>query len=515
MREATKYPPEVADQSNQQELDRARVETLTTEEGFLTKFRNCPRAKDLARVLILTTMIGFGGLLESRAAAAEDQAQSTEHHDVLVDENEKVFNSFGNVYEWAGKDHRANDYLPSDTNSLLERASKLQEDGISGIMPVDLEIMSKFGTFTERAAKKKIDALVEEFGGQIDNDPKLVSALRVIAEDSFVSEALTDFFRSSGRIEAWPDSGKYTPKPLKLSVGTNGDNLETQKVLYHELLHYVFDKQDTAMAEMEGRGGADHEVIRPLEDRFLITQLIDSGRMPLDRRLGALNGHSRDGRLGQKIQNMLDQKDYSALQGLVNSDYFYTTLVHNGVLSALSGNEYNSRARTIFLKLSDGSSIKFDEDYKLSMEDQVSILGGDGQPKTIIVTAKDFRMFDSNKIWATGQIPEADRSRVEGLLRELQADPDKGRAQLYSPDQVKDIAYLHAYNAAIMQGAWRLAFGYSEKIGQAVDQTFADQKYQGLFNLFIEKLADHQKKKSVEESVADAAFDIVDQLLNK
>ena len=224
-------------------------------------------------------------------------------------------------------------------SSLLTPAAPLAGQPITGGFESPLALEIAFGTRVDTSAAKEVNALVASAGSRID--ARLVPALTLVAQDRYILTALKSLLdRDKGRLVASDDDrGHYDgASPPTITVGIAGGPLDTRTTLVHELLHYVFDKSDSILAEAKDTGGADHPAIEALEARFLIIDLIRSGQSPLHSKIESQFGRFlQSGDLFPEMQKAITENNGSRLLEIVDDPGFVTTVVSSGLLPTASG----------------------------------------------------------------------------------------------------------------------------------------------------------------------------------
>ncbi len=235
------------------------------------------------------------------------------------------------------------DYAPR-TGDILKKLKTPKSEIVSGGFDQNIRLFSHLGTYTDTVSRNKIDALVEQFEERIDKDHRLLSALKDLLKDRPSYIIVEQFLRDGGKIKAFPNwkGGNYNPNPLILYVGIKGSsNFEVEKKLYHESLHYAFDKMNSILSEARDGGGADHRAIFPLEDRLQIIQQVRNKKIPIfDKSNEGLYGFTKDGKIGEKIQEYINNNDLEGLKSYINSESFQRGYVRASMLELLSSNDY-------------------------------------------------------------------------------------------------------------------------------------------------------------------------------
>lgn len=292
------------------------------------------------------------------------------------------------------------------SSSLLAPAKPRAGRPITGGFKTDLDVDVGFATGVDTTAAKDVDALVKSNADRIDKT--LVPVLRHIAEDKFVLAALKSFLETEkGKIEAWSEGGHYDgdKSPPTLSIGTSKGEEDTRRTFVHELLHYVFDKSDSVVGEAKDSGGADHPAVIALETRFLIIDLIRSGKSPLDPKIDSAFG--------------------------------------------------------MFLK---------GDDYFALMND--AIAKDDRAGLKALVAKPEFM----KAVVSTGLLPEVSKTAVKY---------SGGDHYYYTPDQLRDLAFIWAQNAAIVRHAMKTAAAVADSTNTPLKDVFAKPEWQKQMNTFL------------------------------
>jgi outer membrane protein OmpA-like peptidoglycan-associated protein len=240
------------------------------------------------------------------------------------------------------------------SSSLLAPAKRRAGRPIGGGFKTDLDVDIGFATGVETAADPEIETMIKSAGKRID--PALLPALRHVARDRFVLGALKSFLeKDKGKIEALESGGHYDGdhSPPTLSIGTSEGDVETNKTMVHELLHYVFDKSDSVVGEAKDNAGADHPAVEAIEARFLIVDLIRSGQPPLHKKLDSAFGEFLKGDdMFPKMQEAIAKDDRKGLAALVAKPEFMKQTVSSGLLypaarltTKTGGDEYDYTAK--------------------------------------------------------------------------------------------------------------------------------------------------------------------------
>ncbi|MDP3955810.1 MAG: hypothetical protein Q8Q18_01015 [bacterium] len=378
-----------------------------------------------------------------------------------------------------------NEYYPSFSNALFNKKETPTSQIISGGFKEDLKISTRFGTFTKTDEDRSVENFCTTYADRMaidDASKKLVSHL---SKDSCVAVALTQFFEDGGKIEH--SRGHYSPHPLVIEFGQHEDPLKNESTLYHELLHYVFDKENSVLSESYDIGGADHYAIRPLEERLIIILSILHHEVPLSKHIANLYGHTLGGMTGNTIQELLQEKDITGLEEYISSDEFHKNYVHSGMITPLSCTESAKNFRVFRLKLNSGETLRVTENYKKTTEGIQRVDYGESDGVYIDVEVNTMKNIDPESV--TAYVGAADRQRVLGFLEDHRRDANMDRGYSLTDAQIHDVAYLNAYNAVILENAFRLAISLSKKKGLALEAVFKEQDYQNTFHEFMRRFS--------------------------
>jgi len=402
------------------------------------------------------------------------------------------------------------EYYPSFNNSLFDKKETPTSSEISGGFPKDLKIYNRFGTFAETIPANNIENLLSQYKDNIQINDSLILLLKHLAQDSYVFIALSQFFKDGGKIKF--GRGYYSPKPLEIEFGNHEDLIQNESTLYHELLHYIFDKENSTLSESHDSGGADHHAISPLEERFNIIQAINQGTVPLGEDIHNLYGFTLEGKAGEKIKQFLTNNDLQGLNSYLLSDDFYNNYVHSGMVSPLSSVECNKNHRDFRLKLSDGSTLRIEEDYTLENSGSIKKVEYGGVYGTFIdVKVKDIKNFNIESL--NSHIPSSDLQSAKKFLDEHKNNDSLDRNYILTPDQIHDIAYLNACNAIILENAFTLAMEYSKRKNLLFEKVFSEEAYKKIFQEFVNQFTLLEQNKKSHFPARKNAANIIQQLI--
>jgi hypothetical protein len=262
--------------------------------------------------------------------------------------SETIVHRSGDRYTWPARTN--GDYRGTGQNSLFSPIRNPRNPQVTGGLPDDKYLMYRFATFGKPVASAQIDTLFRRWDRQIPPNLSLRQALRAAVQDQDVFNAVNAFFSDGGRFEAWRNSGRYHEDSHVISIGLRDDpngpllsDAALERRVIHEVSHYVSDKED-ALFDRQDAGGADHFTIEAMEKRFLLLRNIRNGAFPLiplppgDNQTSIYTDYT-DSSVEKQLDSFYQQKDWTALSKLVDSEQFYTSFVHGGMVPVLSKNE--------------------------------------------------------------------------------------------------------------------------------------------------------------------------------
>ena len=404
------------------------------------------------------------------------------------------------------------EYPPSFNNSLFLQKDNLINSEISGGFSEDLKTYNRFGTFVEETSDKNLENLLLKYKDNLQINDNLKLIVKNLSKDNYIFIALNQFFEDGGVIK--PGRGYYNMNALEIEFGYHENPDRNTSTLYHELLHYIFDKKDSDLFESHDNGGADHYAISPLEERFDIIDAINQGNIPLSENIRNLYGFTSAGKAGEKIKKFLEDKDLPGLNAYLLSDDFYKNYVHSGMVTPLSSLERNNSHRTFSLKLSDGNTLRIMEDYSLAGPDSIEKNEFGGTHGTFIdVKIKDIENFNIELL--NLYIPESDIQNVKKFLKEHEDDADLNRGYILTPEQINDIAYLNACNAIFLENAFSLAIEYSKTKNMPFKQVFAEIDYKDIFKEFVNQFTLLEQEDEDNFSARKNAREITQKLIQE
>lgn len=406
--------------------------------------------------------------------------------DLKVDSiyNDTIKHNQGNVYHWNAIQN--NDYLPR-TNQILKQNIE-PNDLVTGGFDEDLKLFSNFGTYTLKTNQKDIEELIKRHSNQIHK--KIEPNLNNLLKDHYLFVSFKQFFEDGGRINIWSSGGKYDRNPLALNIGVY-DSKNVEDILFHELLHYVLDKKDLNLTKVYDTSGADHKLISPLEERFQIIRSINKGIIPSNLQLNSgLNGFTLDGKIGNRINSLIENQNLIELRDYINSDEFKKGYVRSSMTSVLSSNERNKNVRNFITQLSDKKYLRIIENYDLS-NDTVNI-NNFSNDIYIDVKIQDFNNFNIEKI--NQYIPKEDKTRIGEVINEYQKDKNKNRSYVLSNEELIDIAFLNAMNGAIINQAINIGIDISKNDSINIKEAFKTKEFNKQFNNFLKNYVSNIEK---------------------
>jgi SAM-dependent MidA family methyltransferase/signal transduction histidine kinase/SAM-dependent methyltransferase len=410
---------------------------------------------------------------------------------VLSVTREKVVHNSGSTWWFWGMEN--GDYRLSGKDSLMVSLDN-RKGGQTGGFGKGLRVadVTKLGLFTEQVNQDEVNTFLE------DNKNKIPQVLRnnleQVVKDKFIFIAAKAFFEAGGRMETWFEGGHYSANPLLISIGTNYDDLKVQQTIYHEFLHFILDKMDNALAEIPSSGGLDHYLMRPLESRFGIIQMVQNGIFsPSNTEIGELRGYLSAGNISSKLSEFLQNGDLKGLRAFIESDAFYKNWVHSAMVTPLSSNAYNVRVRDLSLQLDGGKVLLKVVEDKDSPDSEVvanvyNSTDEDGRAIRVVnVNCHDIGNLTIGYLSAKIELGGQDENILREFIKQHSQNPDKGREYVFSESQIQDLAYLAAYNANIFRQLVRLAVAFSENSGKPFQETFSDPKYEKAFFEFLKE----------------------------
>jgi hypothetical protein len=313
------------------------------------------------------------------------------------------------------------------STSLQQQVPTRAKQPITGGFKEPLSLTVGFGTRARFPDAGTVAALVRSAGKQID--PKLASAVTAVAEDKYVQRLLRSFLlRDGGKLVGTDDdSGHYDGEsPPTITVGFAGGPLDTRSTLVHELLHYAFDKSDSMLAEARSSSGADHPAIEAIEARFVIIDLIRSGKPPLDKKLDDRFGRFLAGGVDAfpKMQDAITKNDSAALAAAVDDPAFVTLVVKSGLLSEAS-------ALKFITKPSEKDLFRYRPEQFRDLAfiwTQNAAIVRRAMKTAIAVAAKTGKPLAD--AFATNEFKTAMATFLRAFVKELQRDPRQGPSAL-------------------------------------------------------------------------------------
>lgn len=287
-----------------------------------------------------------------------------------------------------------------------------------------------------------IVALVQKYQTQIENNPLLINAIYETAQDEETYKALEHFFQHGGSLDTWPSSGKYDPLPLAIHVGID----KPASTLYHELLHYLFDVNDSYVTETPSNGGLDHEVIAPLENRWKKIRAIRRGE-PLPDNL------FRDFSIDWKRPDLRYEVE--------SGDFANRLFAENNLfsLSALDSQQNNLYKRT---KIGETLLTLYEDPFCFYYPFPGAALfyPVDKSDVGIQIQHYDLNLVSAQMLMDAG-LTEEEKAKVTEEIKAIHHEPQI-QPNTLTMDQVKDVEYLQAINIALTQELARLALQIAE-----------------------------------------------------
>ena len=248
--------------------------------------------------------------------------------------SEKIVHISGQVFEWPGK-VEAGDYYPSYNNVLFDAVP--DQSGVTGGLKDDPYWITRFGMLIDLTSEKTLQELWNRFGKKISKSNGARTAIGRVAQDLHAYRVLRSFLADGGEIVSSNGASHYTSQPLRIYLEESPRPVLMEIAFLHELSHYLFDKTDSILYEIEDSAGADHSTIAPIEQRYVILRLLRDGKFPLDPLVRSLYGFTIEGKLGTQISARIGNSE--ALWRLVEPDSFLEAFVHAGMLTPLASTQ--------------------------------------------------------------------------------------------------------------------------------------------------------------------------------
>jgi hypothetical protein len=166
--------------------------------------------------------------------------------------------------------------------------------------------------------------------------------LRVLARDQHFFTILEKFLSLGGLLKiGW---GHYIASPLSLALHMPDDAtlvkdpaLSILVASTHELLHFVFDRTDSAILEDDlPRHSADHWAIYALEDRAKIVNALELGQTPIRITLKGLSNLNPKGALFGQLTTLVKDKKFDELDRAVSDPDFVKQFVQTSMTELLT-----------------------------------------------------------------------------------------------------------------------------------------------------------------------------------
>ncbi|MFA6354801.1 MAG: hypothetical protein WCX12_03945 [Candidatus Paceibacterota bacterium] len=454
--------------------------------------------------------LASGGLqLKEFFGTKENQvAESKESYDIKR-VKEQVHHISGRTWEFQSMAENG-EYYPSFHDALFERKKTSTSSEISGDFSDDLKIYNQFGTFVETTDSPHFGDLLKKYDDRILVNENSRKVIKYLLQDNYVFVAMKQFFEDGGKIKS--GKGHYSPEPLEIEFGNSEDEARNEATLYHEILHYIFDKKDSSLSESHDTFGSDHHAIKPLEERFNIISSISHGKAPLGEDIENLYGFTSEGRAGERINQILNDGNLQEFNRYISSDDFYKNYVHSGLVSPLGSNQYNRNRRDIIYELSNGHTLRIMENYTQGDADSIEKNKFGGVEGTYIdIKIRDIKELQIESL--SSYVPSSDKENIQLFLREHIKDVDKQRGHILTPDQIHDISFLHAYNAIILENSFIIAIEFSRKKSIPLKEVFSQQGYKRIFRVFLEKFTSLEQQEKKHFPARVKAREITEQLM--
>lgn len=311
------------------------------------------------------------------------------------------------------------EYEPSYENSILKSVETDSSDQIKGGFNKNIKIFTHYGTFIDTVDDESIEELIQKNKDNMNENA--IPFLKDIAKDKYIFDSLEQFFTDGGSIyqfKNWGGGQYINEKKLQLLIGDGNDSLDTKRILFHELLHYVFDKSNNLLAESHDSGGADHSLINPLEDRFRIMKSVREGNLPLNKQIRILYGYAKDGKIGEKITNY----DVDSLENFINSEWFYKTMIHNVMVTPLSLREYaleHPDTNDYLLTIENIQDLAYENDYNASLAKKAFNIAINNYKNKNIPLEDTFKDYSARKEFFNYARKQARWKRIRETLTDI------------------------------------------------------------------------------------------------
>lgn len=398
-------------------------------------------------------------------------------------------------------------YEPTGYHALLEPApNRGRATGGFGHALSFADFAYRLGTASVPVPDGSIDDLLNRYGKQVGLVDDHLSALRRVLGERSAFAAWKQFFADGGRVRPFvpvaPEDLATTP-PSQLALVGNGrylsdrllvlsppDEPDMESFLFHEIQHYVLDKWDCAVFEVGEGAGADHEVIEILEERRRIVEALRSGRIPRgpgpDRVL-----HDRTG----DVTAALEAGRWAEAVERAQGTSFYEGWVDGALQGVLAKNDNRRRIRMVSMELSDGRTLLFDERSDRTAPDSIKAADMRIPPHyrhgpVVYVSLGDLGRFDTDRLLSQGYVLEDDRHAVDAFVEAHREDRARGREHIFDEPQLRDMAHLAAYNAAIFQQSLRLGEWLRESTDDSLEEVMRAGAFQAAFADFLRRFSD-------------------------
>ena len=293
----------------------------------------------LSKIALYTVLAGqmfFGATAIPQTNSNNHFAEQRQEQVVQGLEKELAIHSSGTIEEWAAR--KNGDYAPR-TEEIFDKLDTEKSKKVTGGFKEEIRLFSHTGTNTDTVSSENIEQLIDKYTDKIQENKRLHKALKSMIKDQSMYTMIKQFFEDGGVIEAFEYNGFYSNKFI--AAGLKGTDLDVKKSLYHETMHYFFDKTDAIIKEAEGGVQEDHEAISPLEQRLKIIGHFRQGETPFaDKKVRALYSFTTDGKIGKKLQGYVDNNNLDSLKQYVNSEDFERGFVRAGIYPTLSSISY-------------------------------------------------------------------------------------------------------------------------------------------------------------------------------
>lgn len=349
---------------------------------------------------------------------------------------------------------------------------------------------SLFGSHYKNVPEKRIIALINKYKEDCDlfNDVSFKNAFICACKDKMTYLCAKDFLKKGGYFSELYEGGKYNWP--KIEIGMNNDETKIAKIIFHELLHYYFDKIN---AEIRDWAGDDHEVIYPLERRFYITNSLQKGQPPEC----------------EEIENIGQDKE--TIRKYINSGVFFDDYIKDNTWSILELQGYAKYHSYTNNELSSNVSLQINQDSRIAIGEDYLTLNNGVDHTSIFLYCKSAKEFDISKLDDV-EVLCNDQDVMDKAIQAFNDFELKAKSFYeFSDKQMKDITSIYEFNAALIIQSYRLALYVSDKYGCTLDEAFARPEYKPIIDKFINNFSLKYSEDNSDPNTAASA--IMDQLI--